>query len=157
MRARDIFVSIVLLTLFSSIAFGQEYDPPPFEKIKAEKIAFLTTKLELTVEEAQLFWPLYNEEEKKRDELMEENRNLMDKYLQKKKDLTGKEMETFTDRYVEIEIEMANITKNFHARYKKIFSAEKLFKYYHAEKQFKSELLRRMRDMHKEMPPPRQN
>ena len=31
------------------------------EKIEAMKVAYLTNELELTVEESQAFWPVYNE------------------------------------------------------------------------------------------------
>ena len=31
------------------------------EKIEVQKVAFITTQLELTTEEAQAFWPLHNE------------------------------------------------------------------------------------------------
>ena len=40
------------------------------ERLQAEHIAFLTEKLELTPEEAQVFWPVYNKakaEQKERD------------------------------------------------------------------------------------------
>ena len=36
------------------------------EKFRTEKIAFLTTKLELTTTEAEKFWPIYNQLEKER-------------------------------------------------------------------------------------------
>ena len=39
------------------------------EKMKAEKVAFITSYVDLTVEEAQNFWPIYNGIEKKKDEL----------------------------------------------------------------------------------------
>ena len=34
------------------------------EKIKAEKVAFLTTRMDLTPQEAEKFWPVYNQLEK---------------------------------------------------------------------------------------------
>ena len=42
------------------------------EKIRAHKIGFLTEKLDLSPEEAQKFWPLYNELEAERQSLQEE-------------------------------------------------------------------------------------
>ncbi len=37
------------------------------EKMKAEKVAFITSKVNLSVEEAQKFWPVYNEISERRD------------------------------------------------------------------------------------------
>ena len=39
------------------------------EKIKAQKVAFITSKLELNADEAQLFWPVYNEYQKKLEDI----------------------------------------------------------------------------------------
>ena len=38
------------------------------KKMMSEKVAFFTVELDLTPEEAQLFWPVYNKMEKARDE-----------------------------------------------------------------------------------------
>jgi predicted O-linked N-acetylglucosamine transferase (SPINDLY family) len=39
------------------------------EKIESQRIAFITQELDLTPAEAQAFWPVYNEYDKKRHEL----------------------------------------------------------------------------------------
>ena len=39
------------------------------DKMMSEKIAFITTELELTPEEAQVFWPVYNQIAKEKFEM----------------------------------------------------------------------------------------
>jgi hypothetical protein len=50
---------VSLLTLSFSFAqrTGERYDP---EKLQAARIAFITTRLDLTPSQAEKFWPLYN-------------------------------------------------------------------------------------------------
>ena len=45
------------------------------ERIQAFRIAFFTEKLELTPEESQAFWPLYNEYQEKERAIRESHRN----------------------------------------------------------------------------------
>ena len=39
------------------------------EKIEQQRIAFITTDLDLSVEEAQAFWPLYNDYQSMKKEI----------------------------------------------------------------------------------------
>ena len=40
------------------------------KKMMSEKIAFLTIELDITPEEAQVFWPVYNQVETEKDQAM---------------------------------------------------------------------------------------
>jgi DNA polymerase elongation subunit (family B) len=46
------------------------------EKLEAQRIAYITNKLDLSSEESIKFWPVYNEYSKKRLEIRKENREL---------------------------------------------------------------------------------
>ena len=52
-----------------SSAFAQSQKQNWHEKMMSEKIGYLTAKLELTPEEAQVFWPVYNQIAEKNKEL----------------------------------------------------------------------------------------
>jgi hypothetical protein len=45
-----------------------------YQRIEAIKVAFITKKLDLTTEEAQKFWPVYNNYQKELMELMRKRR-----------------------------------------------------------------------------------
>ena len=67
---------IFTLLLSSLVAVAQPKTPNDAEtlekkkeKIEAMKVAYLTNELELTVEESQAFWPVYNELQDKEIEL----------------------------------------------------------------------------------------
>ena len=63
-----------MLGCFSGIK-AQDGDKTRAEKIEALKIAFITQKLQLTTDEAQKFWPVYNQYENEIRSLQLGNRN----------------------------------------------------------------------------------
>ena len=107
MKIRN-FILVIVLLFASNLSFSQ--DCPRYkenrEKIEAEKVAFITDKLDLTVKEAQDFWPIYNEYQKKREEVFIEKRKLH-------KNLT-KNLETLSDKEI---IEALNKKQIFPRRY----------------------------------------
>ena len=65
------------------------------EKIMSEKIAFLTMEMGITPEEAQVFWPVYNQV---RDERMKYHKAVHEAYGALQKALEG---ETVSDKDVD--------------------------------------------------------
>jgi len=122
------------------------------ERIKAHKVAFITTKLDLTAEEAQLFWPVYNDHHKKVDALHKERRQLMKG--KKLGDLNDSDVEKIVDGEMEFRRKEVDLLESYHAKYKSILPVKKVAKLYRAEEEFKRELLRKMRES-RGGPPPR--
>ena len=78
-------LALVTLLLPAIGMFAQTDDAPALSEdrlreVKAQRIAFLTNRLKLTPEEAQVFWPLYNAY----DEARETNRKEMRRSLRSK-------------------------------------------------------------------------
>ncbi len=113
------------------------------ERIQSEKVAYLTNQLDLSIKEAQLFWPVYNEFNNKNDELFEEQRTIYRNLRHKKEEYSGSELEQMLDRLVEIKLEQAKLEKNYHEKYKEILNPEKIVLLYQAEFGFRRHLLRR--------------
>jgi hypothetical protein len=106
------------------------------QKIETLKIAYITSALELTEAEAQVFWPIYNEAEVKRREL---RRNRMGERKDAQvnfKTMTEKEAETFIDQEMEFKQKELDIQKELHSKLKKILPAKKIALLYKAEVDF---------------------
>ncbi|NQX84426.1 MAG: sensor of ECF-type sigma factor [Flavobacteriaceae bacterium] len=56
-------ITPIFLVLICLQAFAQK-DENMRERLRAQEIAFITEQLDLTTEEAQKFWPIYNAHEK---------------------------------------------------------------------------------------------
>ena len=115
------------------------------EKMKAEKIAFLTLEVGLTPEEAQAFWPVYNQVEQERDEAMFAMIRAykeMRKAIEEKK--SEKEISALLDTYLEAQKKLNDIENGTAARYKAVLPVEKVAKLYVAEEEFRRQQIRRL-------------
>ena len=70
---KKVFSVLCALMVLSMGAFAQGPQGPRRgadngwrERVRAEKVAFLTEEIDLTESEAQVFWPIYNESPKAR-------------------------------------------------------------------------------------------
>lgn len=113
------------------------------EKIKAEKVVFITDKLDLSVEEAQTFWPIYNEFNKKMDILFTEEHKL---YRQVKKDkgtLTDEELTEILDGMIEIRVDKSALELEYHEKFKEVLPIKKVGQLYQSDKEFRKQLLKK--------------
>ncbi len=112
---------LILLISFSTISALQAQDGPGDEKIQALKIAFITQKLNLSSDEAQTFWPIYN----KYDSEI--------KNIQHGDVLKGEE-------------QLLNIRKKYKSSFEKVIGQQKLNKLFNAERDFRSVLIQRLKN-----------
>ncbi|MDR3093639.1 MAG: hypothetical protein LBU62_03210 [Bacteroidales bacterium] len=147
------FASILLcMSVFMTLNIQAQGDhqhrkgPGPMnEQIKAERVAFFTDKIGLTVDEAQSFWALYNEMDKKKMDLFEEKAGIMHRFTKDGEAPQEKEAGKLLDRLVVINKQEAELYSEYDARFRKILSNEKVIKMYVAEFQFRNVLLQKMR------------
>ena len=119
------------------------------QKMMSEKIAFLTMELNLTPEEAQVFWPVYNLENKEADKAMG---NTISCYRALAKALEeGKaegEISKLLEDYLKAQEEQKNVASKAAAQYKKVLPVEKVAKLYIAEEKFRRQHIRRLHGGH---------
>ena len=138
-----------MLAYGSLMAQGQGQGMRPgfekyMERFKTERVAFLTEKLDFTVEEAQSFWPIYNEYQDKRGELLSSKR--MENHQRGLQDMTSKELEAMVDQKVEQEVKLAELKLKFHKDVKKVIPIEKVVRLYRAENEFMNYMLKKIGD-----------
>jgi len=144
------FIAVLIFTLMVSLLYGQQcekgMEKGKREKIQAQKIAFITEKLNLTPEEAQVFWPVYNELEKKRDAIHVDKMKKVKCCDENYSTLSKEELEKIADSFVEIDLQDAKLAIDYNGKFKKILPIDKVVKLYHAEHQFKNHLLKQMKE-----------
>ncbi|NJB72065.1 hypothetical protein GGR42_002556 [Saonia flava] len=138
-----LFIAVFLMTV--TMSFGQ--DKPDFEKIKALKVAFFTERLSLSSNEAESFWPIYNEYEEKRHRLGKEQYHGFYSKLGDE-NISEKEADALLNKYLSIEEEEEELDKAFMLKVKKMLSAKKTLLLVKAEKDFQKELIRGYRKKH---------
>jgi hypothetical protein len=140
---------LILISIFSVFSFtcltAQDRkwpSPEMFEKIKAEKISFFTSKLELTPSEAQAFWPVYNEFEKKKFDLQRQIHEFERMPDEKIANLSESEIEKMTSNYIGSIEKQAMLLKEYNKEFLKILPKKKVLMMYRTENEFRSHLIR---------------
>lgn len=117
-------------------------DPKAMEKIKAARIAYITEKLNLTPAEAEKFWPIYNEFDKKREELrMEARQNRKNPDPSKSAEENQKAVIAQQHAFRQNEL---NLEKDYSNRLLNVVSAQKVMSLPKTERDFRTLLLRKM-------------
>jgi hypothetical protein len=147
MKLKKLFPILLLLISFSFYGQGEKMREKK-EQIKALKVAFLTTELKLTSNEAEKFWPVYNTFDDKQFELRHQKmksfmRRMNDETLDK---MSEKEAITFLNQMESTEEEIFVLRKNFIATLKGIIPATKIIKLRKSEENFNRKLLQQYRD-----------
>ena len=116
------------------------------EQVQVERIAYFTEKMELTTGEAQLFWPIYNEMDKKRTALFEERASIIHKFMNESSNLNDKQIDEHLNRLVAIQQQETALPSEYDAKFRKVLPARKVMNLYVAEMEFRNHLLQRMRN-----------
>ena len=145
-----IFITAFLITVNTATAqqerhrYGQQGNTK-YEKIEAQRIAFITQELNLTPDEAKVFWPIYNEYDAKRHELkkaFKNNENLHKPDIEK---LTEKEALQILDNQIIEAQKLLDLRKEYHTKFKSVLPAVKVLQLYDAEREFQKMLIERLR------------
>ncbi len=132
---------IAVLLFFSSIISASAQDEgvnnnqKAREKISAARAAYITQQLDLTPDEAEKFWPVYNEYTKKRKTLRQQFRQT------KKTDIDDSELLEMDLKTKQQELDLE---KEYSPRFVKIITAQKLVLLKQAESDFKKLLLQQI-------------
>ena len=140
---------LLLLTLVPVMAFAQKPqkpDKPARERVESMKIGFLTSQLELTPEEAQAFWPVYNKYSEELETLRKNRRESMAEARKGIDELTDKELEKMVDSELAFRQAELDILKKYHPQFKQVLPLKKVAKLYRAEEEFKRKLLEMLQE-----------
>jgi hypothetical protein len=119
---------------------------PNLEKLNAYKIAFFTGRLDLTSQEAEKFWPVYNDFQNKRNAIQIEKQTLNRNVNQNALSMTEKEMIEAGDKLISLQVQEAALAQEFHKKFKEILPPVKVVKLYQAENQYRLQLLNELKD-----------
>lgn len=149
---KKVFSVLCALVVLSLGAFAQGPQGPRRgadngwrERVRAEKVAFLTEEIDLTESEAQVFWPIYNEIQKsERDsfEAVKKAYDAMAKGVEEKKN--SKEMEKLVKAYIDAKEKNEGIETKYLNKLLKVLPAEKVARYYVAEEKFRHQQIGRL-------------
>jgi len=141
-----IILTLMLISLTVSSLNAQQNRR---EKLKAYKTAFITERLDLSSEEAEKFWPIYNDFEKKMFQLKVLNKREARKQINDKggmDTLKNEDAEKLLARLIQNDQDMLNIKKELFKDLKNVISAKKILRLNGIEHEFNKKLLDEFRN-----------
>jgi hypothetical protein len=138
---------IIIILLLSVAAYAQN---ERHEKIEALKTAYITNELDLTVTEAEKFWPIYNAFDNRLREIRKtEGREIFGKLKDGVENLSDEEANILIDKGFLFESETLKLHKELTQSLRKVIPPKKIIKLRKTEEDFKRHLLDRYREHRK--------
>jgi len=134
------------LLLLAAVSTAQESRAQRFERIEAEKIAFITKELNLTPTEAQKFFPIYNQYSREISRLKQERRSEQRPLQQPLKDQrvppaslkpSGRDILAFDAKELELK-------KIYRKRFAEVIGQARASRFFEAEEEFRNYLIREL-------------
>lgn len=132
-----LFITAMILT-FGLSAQSQKGKNKRAEKIEQQRVAFITTELDLNVEEAKQFWPMYNEYQNALNSLGRDYKN--DKDID---EMSEEESRLALAEVMERKRSHIDLESEFMKNLETVIPAKKRLKLIRAEHEFKKSVLKR--------------
>ena len=135
---------LLLLTAVTASAQERPMNKPHFspEEFQAKQKAYITEKADLTDQEAEAFFPLFFELQKKKFELERTVRKGFKK--ERGEQMTEEECRDFVYKMADTKIEIAKLEREYTDKYLQVLPPCKLRRVQHAEGMFQRDLMKKM-------------
>ena len=146
-------LAVTALALLLAISFfdvnAQEYNrerdlEQKKERFEAQKVAFITDRLDLSSAEAEKFWPIYNkykDEQKTAQKAWRSDHDYSHEDIIK---MSDSEAEKFTKDQLGHEQKLLDLRKALITNMKGVISPQKIVMLFEAEKEFRVDLMRKV-------------
>ncbi|MDP5105030.1 MAG: sensor of ECF-type sigma factor [Polaribacter sp.] len=141
-------IPIICISLFCVFSISAQDKKDSKEKIKALKISYLTEQLNLTSNEAEKFWPIYNAYDLEQHELRSKQRSELKKALKSNDEidaLNESDAEKLITLKLSIDRQLHESQKEFINKIKQVISFKKIIKLHVAEMEFGRKLMSKYR------------
>ena len=138
-------VKLIYLLVFWLIAVtAVSQNESKRDKIEALRVSFISQKVNFTTQEAQVFWPLYNEYQ---DKIVATRKAFRQQYNKNTNYnfATDKEAETYLNAELTLKQKEIDYYKEYQEKFKKIIPVKKIALLLKAEEEFKKELIKNIK------------
>ncbi len=137
---------LVMILILVSVTNSLIAQRPGRERIKTLKVAYITEQLGLSSNEAQKFWPVYNNHHEKLDQLRKEEREQFEGVQKDMSVVSDKDADAMVSKFLELQSKKNTIEQKFVSDLRQVISAKKIILLFRAENNFKKRLLQQYRN-----------
>ncbi len=137
---RLIYILFFFIISFSNECIAQDgvgMNPKRAKQIEAIKIGFITRRLNLTPEESRNFWPLYNQYQNEVNQLQQQKKQ--------NRIANSDNPDKLIDDDFNSDSKILEIRKKYRQEFSKILSPEQVKSLYAAERDFREELIKQLK------------
>ncbi|QJX49009.1 hypothetical protein HMJ29_19685 [Hymenobacter taeanensis] len=141
---RSVWVFLLLATVsLSARAQAPAGQQDRLNQLENAKIAYLTDKISLTQDQAQKFWPVYNDFTTKRRDL---NRQMRQLRMASPDGLSDDQIKTNLNQAIALREQEVKLERDYFNKFQKILNIRQVGKLYSAERDFTREVIKRVAD-----------
>ncbi len=132
---RKLFVAVAIVA-FGLTGFSQQmndYMEVRRAALKTEKKALIAEVMELSKEESEPFWALYNEFQEKLYVVNTEYLKIINEFVDNYDTMTEEKAKNIMTRNFAYDSDILKLKKSYHTKFMKILSAQKTLMYFQAE------------------------
>lgn len=137
--------SLLMLCLLAAVPAGAFAQPGArqgrLSQLENAKIAYITEKIALTQDQAQRFWPVYNEFTAKRRDV---NRRMRQLRTDNPDGLSDQQIRDNLSQALALRQQEVSLEKEYFEKFQKVLNIRQVGKLFVAERQFTKEVLRRV-------------
>jgi len=137
---------IILLAIIFCLGSRVSAQNQRLDNLNAYKIGFFTRRLNLTSQEAEKFWPVYNEFQKQKTQIQIEKASIIKNFNQNETTLSDSQLTEIGDKLVASIVDDSELAVTFHKKLKAVLPPAKVIRFYQAENQYKSLLLKELQE-----------
>lgn len=132
---------------WAAVAGAQTFDEDEIpstamDRVRAQRVAFITEKIDMTSKEAEKFWPLFNEYEQEERQIRQTYRKSQKRVI----DMSDEEARQYLLSRFDMEQDLLDLKRNYFLQLANIISPRKLAGFNRADLEFKKLLLDRIRN-----------
>ncbi|MCB0632459.1 MAG: hypothetical protein R2824_35515 [Saprospiraceae bacterium] len=120
-----------------------DISPTALDRVQAQRVAFITERMDLNSKEAEKFWPLFNEYEREERRI---RKQYQDRQLKRPIEMTNEEAKAQLLSHFDMEQELLDLKRKYFVKMAEVVSPRKLTGFNRADREFKRMLLKRIQE-----------
>jgi len=136
------YLIVVFLILNMGIQAQDFRNHPNVADIHEHKWEYIVEQAKLTPQQADKIEPVFMEYEKALWKSSEQMRDAFKKFRDEKRSKNKPDYEELNKRFIALDIEKAQLQKNYYLKLKKTLNDETIYNYFGAERSFRKELIK---------------